>query len=271
MAIYFWGNAPSVGSGAFYYADSVVAYYLPGTTGWNAFSTFTSVSLRPWSDPPLFPSPILGIAPMSCLTFSNLSVGGAYQLQQSWASDWTNQPVNITATNALYTQMVAGVVGSGNFRLALNPVPSQAFATPEVVAGSVVQVTVTSGGSGYVTSPAVQIVGIGGSNATAVAEISGGVVTNITITSAGTGYANTATVEIAAPPAAAVFPSVQPVMRLDASNLVPYDHYQVQCVPVIGGTWANWNGGLFTPTGVTNSQFLFITNNTGFFQLLYEP
>jgi len=97
------------------------------------------------------------------------------------------------------------------------------------------------------------------------------VVTNITITSAGIGYTGTPTVEIAPPPAAAIFPTVQPVMRVDFSNLAPYDNYQIQFTPALGGAWVNWAGGLFTPTDVTNSQFLFITNGTGFFRLLYEP
>ena len=81
-------------------------------------------------EPPFIPNPVLGIAPMSFLSFSNLTVGGVYQLQQSVAWYWSNQPVSFTATNALYTQMVAGVAGSGDYRLALNPVPAQAFATP---------------------------------------------------------------------------------------------------------------------------------------------
>jgi len=222
-------------------------------------------------DPPFIPNPVLGIAAMSFLSFSNLTVGGAYQLQRSLAWYWTNQPVSFTATNTLYTQMVAGVWGSGNFRLALNPVPSQAFADPQVVNGFVVGATVTSGGSSYVTSPAITIVGKGGTNATAVSHISGGVVTSISITDAGIGYTNATTVEIAPPPAAAVFPTVQPVMRVDSASLAPYDNYQIQFMPAITGTWANWNGGLFIPTDVTNSQFLFITNGVGFFRLLYEP
>jgi len=115
------------------------------------------------------------------------------------------------------------------------------------------------------------IVGKGGANATAVSRISGGVVATITITNAGIGYTNATTVEIAAPPAAAVFPAVQPVMRVDSSNLAPYANYQIQFLPAIGGTWANWNGGFFTTIAVTNSQLLFITNDTGFFRLLYEP
>ena len=166
--------------------------------------------------------------------------------------------------------MFSGVVNSGEYRLALNPVPSQALATPEVVNGFVVGATVTSGGSGYATRPAVAIVGRGGTNATAISQISGGVVTGISITDAGIGYTNATTVQIAPPPAAAIAPSVQPVMRLDSANLAPYDNYQIQFTPTISGTWGNWNGGLFTPTAMTNSQFLFITNGTGFFRLLYQ-
>jgi hypothetical protein len=222
-------------------------------------------------EPPFIPNPVLSIAPMSFLAFSNLTVDGVYQLQQSVAWYWSNQPVSFTATNALYTQMVAGVASSGDYRLALNPVPAQAFATPQVVSGFVIGATVTSGGSSYVTSPAVTIVGGGGTNATAVANISGGVVTSITIADAGIGYTNTPTVEIAPPPVAAVSPTVLPVMRLDSSSLSPYDNYQIQFEPALGGAWADWNGGLFSPTDVTNSQYVFITNGVGFFHLRYVP
>ena len=222
-------------------------------------------------DPPFIPNPVLGIAPMSFLAFSNLTRGGVYQLQQSVGWYWSNQPVSITATNALYTQMVAGVVSSGDYRLALNPVPAQAFATAAVDYGSIVHATVTSGGSGYVISPEVTIVGGGGTNATAVANISGGVVTSITITDAGVGYTNTPTIRIAPPPAVAVSPTVSPVMRLDSARLSPYDNYQIQFKPTFGGAWENWNGGLFNPTALTNSQYLFITNGAGFFRLEYVP
>jgi hypothetical protein len=272
---YGYTNTPQVrfigggGSGAGAYAvvsNGVVTSIIVTNAGFG----YTNAPLVV-IDPPFIPNPVLNIAPMSFLSFSNLTVGGAYQLQQSSAWYWTNLPVSFTATNALYTQMIAGMVGSGNYRLALNPVPAQALATPQVVNGFVVGASVTSGGSGYVTSPAVNIVGGHGTNATAVSLISGGVVTNITITSAGIGYTGTPTVEIAPPPAAAIFPTVQPVMRVDFSNLAPYDNYQIQFTPALGGAWVNWAGGLFTPTDVTNSQFLFITNGTGFFRLLYEP
>jgi len=213
----------------------------------------------------------LSIAPMSFLSFSNLTLGGVYQLQQAVAWYWTNQPLSFTATNSLYTQMFAGMMGNGSYRLALNPVPAQAFATAQVVNGFVVGATVTAPGSGYVTTPAVNITGDVGSNALAVATISGGVVTSINITDAGNGYTNIVTVQIDPPPAAAVFPMVQPVMQVNSSHLAPYDNYQIQFTPTIGGRWGNWNGGLFTTTDVTNSQFLFITNGTGFFRLQYLP
>jgi hypothetical protein len=236
----------------------------------DAGSGYTSTPLIV-IDPPFVPNPVLDIAPMSFLSFSNLALGGVYQLQQCVGWYWSNQPVSFTATNALYTQMVAGVVDSGDYRLALNPVPAQAFATPQVVNGFVVGATVTSGGSGYVTSPTVTIVGGGGTNATAISHMSGGVVTSITITDAGIGYTNAPTVRIAPPPAAAVSPTVLPVMRVDSANLAPYDTYQIQFKSDLGGAWENWNGGLFSPTDVTNSQYLFITNGVGFFRLQYVP
>jgi hypothetical protein len=221
-------------------------------------------------EPPVL-NPVLTIAPMSFLAFSNLTVGGSYQLQQSVAWYWSNQPVSFTATNALYTQIVARAGSGGDYRLALNPVPAQAFAKADVDYGFVVGATLTSGGSGYLTTPAVTIVGGGGTNATAVAQTSGGVVTNITITNPGTSYTNTPTIEIAQPPAPAVSPAMLPMMRLDCAGLAPYGNYLIQFKPALGGAWGNWNGGAFSPIDVTNSQYLFITNGLGFFRLQYVP
>ena len=222
--------------------------------------------------PPFIPNPLLSIAPMSFLSFSNLTPGAAYQLQRSVEWYWSNQPGGFTATNAFFTQIVAGVSSGGDYRLALSPAPVQAFATPQVVKGFVVDATVTSGGSGYFTIPAVTIVGGGGSNATAVAQVSGGAVTNLSITSAGIGYTNPPTIIIAPPLAAAVLPTtVLPMMRVDAYGLAPSNNYQLQFKPDLAGAWGNWNGGLFSPADVRNSQYLFITNRAGFFRLQYVP
>jgi hypothetical protein len=46
--VYFQGNAPSVGSDLFYRDHSVKAYYLPGTTGWDVFSSSTGVTAVLW-------------------------------------------------------------------------------------------------------------------------------------------------------------------------------------------------------------------------------
>ncbi len=265
-AVRFVGGGGS-GAGAIAMVSNGV---VTGVTVTNTGSGYASAPLV-FIDPPYVTNPVLSLAPMTFLSFSNLTLGGTYQLQQSVSWYWINQPVSFTATNAGYTQMVPGVAGSGSYRLALNPVPAQAFATAVVNYGFVVHATVTSGGSGYVTSPAVSIVGGGGTNATATAQISGGVVTNIVISAPGTGYTGIPLIQIAPPPAAAVSPAAWPVMRLDSSLLAPLHNYQVQSQPALGGTWVNWSGGLFSPTDVTNSQYLFITNDIGFFRLQYVP
>ena len=219
--------------------------------------------------PPFIAQPTMGIAAMSLLSFTNLAIGTNYQLQCLLGNTWSNLGAAFTAAGPAFTQYVSGTVDPKGCRLASSSVPLQAFATAVLSYGFVVHATVISAGSGYVTTPAVTIVGGGGSNATAVAQISGGVVTNITITDAGIDYTNTPTVRIAPPPAAAVSPKVLPSVRLDSARLSPYDTYQIQFKPAIGGTWGNWNGGLFSPTNVTNSQNLVTTNAVGFFRLQY--
>jgi hypothetical protein len=272
---YGYTNTPLVqfigggGSGAGAYAV-VINGLVTSIVVTNAGSGYTNAP-QVVINPPFIFNPVLGIAPMSFLSFSNLTVGGAYQLQQFLVYYWTNQPVSFTASNVLYTQMVAGAVGSGSYRLALNPAPAQAFATPVVADGFVVSATVTSGGSGYVTSPAVTIVGRSLVGAGAYSSMTGGVVMGITVTNAGYGYTNTVTIQIDPPPAAAVYPAVLPVMRVDSANLAPYDNYQIQFRPDVAAQWMNWGGGLFSPTSVTNSQYIFITNGVGFFRLQYVP
>lgn len=63
--------------------------------------------------------------------------------------------------------------------------------------GTIRSITVTDGGSGYVTPPAVSITGGGGSGATATAVLTADVVTSITIDDAGSSYETPPTVTIA--------------------------------------------------------------------------
>jgi hypothetical protein len=218
--------------------------------------------------PPLNPSPkianpqVLGISPMTFLSFSNLAVGESYQLQKTFAWYWTNLSVGFPATNTVYTQLVTGAVQSADYRLAQNPVPSQAFAVAQVLNGSVVGATITDGGSGYVTAPTVLIVRGGGTNATATTSISSsGIVTNIIITSNGAGYTNTPAIHIGQPPAIAISPSIQAVMRLNVANSAI--GWRFQFTPKMGSAWQ-------TDSPITNIQTdMFITNDSGFFRLIY--
>lgn len=65
--------------------------------------------------------------------------------------------------------------------------------------------------------------------------------------------------------------SSYPVIRPDAACLSPYDNYQWQFKLSLNGEGENWTEGGFNPTEPVNSQFIFITNNVGFFRLQYGP
>lgn len=100
--------------------------------------------------------------------------------------------------------------GVGQFKFALvtsTNANQRATATANLSGPFVVSYNVTSGGTGYITPPAVTIFGGGGSGATAHATISGGVVTSVLPDSAGSGYTSAPTVAIAPPPANISFTS----------------------------------------------------------------
>lgn len=65
-----------------------------------------------------------------------------------------------------------------------------------LAAGITTTITVTSGGSGYLSIPDVEITGGGGTGATAVAVLTGQVVTSIVVTGVGSGYTSVPTVTI---------------------------------------------------------------------------
>jgi hypothetical protein len=220
---------------------------------------------------PVFYNPVLGIAPMSFLSFSNLTVGGAYQLQQYINGNWTNQQASILATNTVYGQMFGGAVGSNMYRLAPYPVPVPAQAVAELANDFVVGAQMTFGGSGYVSSPAVTILGGGGTNAMAIAQISGGQVTNVMFIDAGFGYTSVPTIQIAAPPIPVISPQVQRMILINSSFLAPYENYQLQVASGLGGTWAPVMGGSFLSTNSSNAQLFFTTNGTSLFRLQYLP
>lgn len=102
----------------------------------------------------------------------------------------------ITNTDGTVLQVrLSGIVSSAGSWTA-----STATGTSTLSGSTVGSATVTFGGSGYGTAPAVTLTGGGGTGATATATVSGGAVTGITITAAGSGYTSAPTVTIAPPP-----------------------------------------------------------------------
>jgi hypothetical protein len=93
--------------------------------------------------------------------------------------------------------------GAGQFKTVLATSTNNNHAATAIANLSgqfVTSVTVTFGGNGYVTPPAVSFSGGGGSGAAATATVSGGSVSAITVNNAGSGYTSPPTVTIAAPP-----------------------------------------------------------------------
>jgi hypothetical protein len=87
-----------------------------------------------------------------------------------------------------------------------------ATATATVMSGFVVDITVTDGGAGYYSPPAVTITGGGGSGATATSTVTNGAVNRINVLTTGGGYTSTPAVVIA-PPALAI--QMAPMLVVD--------------------------------------------------------
>ena len=213
---------------------------------------------------PPFPL-MLGITSATCLAFTNLTVGTNYQLQVSQSGTWTNLGSSFLADACNYTQYFDGAINGSLYRLMALPIPYGATATPILAYGFVVAATVNNGGSGYVSVPAVQVVGGGGSGAQATATVSNGVVIAINIMNAGFGYTGTPTIEIAQPPVPALLPSITKALRLDYSGLTPALTYQLQAATDLVD-WTNY-GAAFTATENTNSQNLNSGIGNQFFRL----
>ena len=112
----------------------------------------------------------------------------------------------------------------------------------------------------------------GGTGATAESIVSGGTVTGIAVTSAGRGYTNSPTILIAPPlpTTTALWPTVNQAMGLNLGSLSPYDNYQLEFARTPGGAWSDL-GTRFTPTATTNTQYLNVSGNAGFFRVGNAP
>ena len=235
---------------------------ITGITILNAGSGYTNtpnVAIAP-------PLPLLlGIAPATSLAFTNLKVGTNYQLQVSQSATWINLGSSFAADATNYTQYFDGTIDGSIYRLMALPLPYGATATPILAYGFVVAATVNDGGFGYVSVPAVQIIGGGGSGAHGTATVSNGVVTAINLSNAGFGYTSSPTIQIDPPPVPALLPSAAKAFRLDYNGLTPLLSYQLQASPNFSG-WMNF-GTNFTATNYTNSQYFNSGSNGQLFRL----
>jgi formylglycine-generating enzyme required for sulfatase activity len=114
--------------------------------------------------------------------------------------------------------------------------PATAIAT--VTARYVTAITVTSGGSGYTSEPAVSLSGGGGSGATAKAILSGDKVAVVVVLTSGSGYTTAPTVVLEGPPKVfGVRMRLVPELTVEApAGSVA----QVQSAESLTGPWASW-------------------------------
>jgi hypothetical protein len=211
---------------------------------------------------------MISITSATGLTFTNLKVGTNYQLQFSQSGTWINLGSSFVADAGNYTQYFDGTVSGSLYRLMALPIPYGAVATPILTNGFVVSATVNDGGLGYLSVPAVQIIGGGGTGAYATATVSNGMVVAINFSNAGFGYTNSPTVQIDPPPVPELHPNATKAFRLDYSGLTPALSYQLQSTPNLTG-WTNY-GAAFTAMDYTNSQYLNVDANNQFLRL-WQP
>lgn len=120
-----------------------------------------------------------------------------------------------------------------------------AFAT--VTAGFVSGFTVTSGGSGYTSEPAVTITGGGGNGAAAKAILSGDKVALVLVLAAGSGYTNPPTVVIQAPPE-------RLGLKLELAPKLtvlgpPGSSAKIEWSESLGGPWTAWTSVVVEASG----------------------
>ena len=137
------------------------------------------------------------------------------------------------------------------FALVLGAISStQAFAgevaraIASVTAGFVIGITVTSGGSGYISEPAITIAGGGGSGATGKAILDGDKVSRVIVLTAGSGYAGVPEVTIDAParPPGLSLEMVPKLMIDGISNSLA----RVEWSSDVSGPWNLWTNAVVT-------------------------
>jgi hypothetical protein len=114
--------------------------------------------------------------------------------------DLRGQSTSLYTVTAEFNDFVDNVDNTKRVQLGTNPDAAAGLdlglVTSVSVSGNVYSGTVTNGGSGYSSSPVVNITGGSGSGATATATVAAGIITAINITNPGSGYTSAPTVSI---------------------------------------------------------------------------
>ena len=113
-----------------------------------------------------------------------------------------------------------------------------ATAVATITAGFVSDITVTSGGSGYTSEPAVTLSGGGGSGASGKAILAGDKVALILVLTAGTGYSTAPTVVVDAPPKP-LSVKLEMVPKLTVEGPVG-SYARVESAASLSGPWTMW-------------------------------
>lgn len=122
--------------------------------------------------------------------FNNAAASGVFNFHGG-------QLVATAANEAFMQGLDSAFVHSGGARIDTNGFDitiAQPLRAPN--GGGVTSIPVTSGGSGYLAPPLLEIINGGGSGATAVAQVSGGAITGIVVTNPGVGYTSAPTVVV---------------------------------------------------------------------------
>jgi hypothetical protein len=146
------------------------------------------------------------------------------------------------------------------------------FLVPDRVTGAVTSFSLTSGGSGYTSAPAVKFNGGGGSGAAAMAFVSGGHVTAINMVNGGSHYTSAPTISFEGGGGSGAVASVTVGDEVNAAKMTCYvgegdswysgDYVAMNNTKLWDGTTAGGNSQS-NPTNVFNSTSLGLSSNDG--------
>lgn len=191
----------------------------------GGYATSTRVLIRP----PVVPEQALELT-----SGHRLLRGGPMELLQSYewqelkGTTWQRMALPVVTNPASSVVFVEGAGDGTPVRLARLPLPVAATATPSVVNGFLVEITVNEGGTGYVTPPRVEVSGGGGTGASATAQVAGGKVVKVVVDNPGRGYVQAPSITLDPPPVVTVPVTVAPALRLRQSGLSADLEYRLQ-------------------------------------------